>query len=156
MATDEELQAAGIEPDGYQEAIARAREYAPRVLAPAWREIAIPMQRYMVRGEIAESSFGGIAWRCVAGSCRGLAVLLSVAREGDGFMWLHVSTSRQDRTPSHDDLCAVKNQFIGDRLAVQVFPPRSEYVNYHPHTLHLWSRLDGPRLVPDLRKGALI
>lgn len=37
------------------------------------------------------------------------------------------------------------------RVVLQVFPPKAEHVNLHPYCLHLWERLSGPRLVPDLR-----
>ena len=80
-----------------------------------------------------------------------LQVLASAAVERDGHRWLHVSLSRQGRLPSWDDITLVKQIFIGDeRLALQVFPPQAEYVNIHPHVLHLWCCIDA-RPVPDFR-----
>lgn len=66
--------------------------------------------------------------------------------------WLHVSCSFSDRIPTHDDLREVKTNFVGDRLAVQIFPQESEYVNDMPFVLHLWAKLIGDRLTPDFRK----
>jgi hypothetical protein len=51
----------------------------------------------------------------------------------------------------------VKRIFIGnDRLALQVFAPKSEHVNYHPNTLHLWAPLSGERPIPDFRKDGVV
>lgn len=70
---------------------------------------------------------------------------------GDGKRWMHVSFSRPDRIPTWADLRKVKDTFIGlERLAVQVFPRQSEYVNLHKYVLHLWSCLDGDP-TPDFR-----
>ncbi len=70
----------------------------------------------------------------------------------DNETWCHVSVSGRGRLPTWEELRAAKNEFIGrERLAVQVLPPESEYVNCHPYVLHLWSRTHGPRLVPDFR-----
>lgn len=61
--------------------------------------------------------------------------------------WEHVSISVQDhkghlRTPVWSEMCHVKNLFWDDEESViQFHPPRSEYVNHHPHTLHLWRPL---------------
>ena len=86
-----------------------------------------------------------------------LALLCS---DGDG--WEHVSVhayrarGRQMRTPSWREMAFVKDLCWDDEdEVVQFHPPRSEYVNIHPHVLHLWrpigvaiprppSRLVGP------------
>lgn len=82
----------------------------------------------------------------------GLRVLVSCCIERDGRRWLHVSVSRATKIPSWSDLREVKDIFVGrDRLAIQILPPEAEYVNFHPHVLHLWSCLDGERPVPDFR-----
>lgn len=87
---------------------------------------------------------------------RGLYVIVSGCVEGDGRRWIHVSCSRSDRLPSWSDLRKVKDAFIGrERKAIQVLPPASEYVNFHPYVLHLWCCLDGDGL-PDFRKDGAI
>jgi hypothetical protein len=69
-----------------------------------------------------------------------LAVLAS---DGDG--WEHVSVhaykrgGRRQRTPSWREMTFIKDQFWDDEdVVIQFHPRRSEYVNLHPHTLHLW------------------
>lgn len=86
---------------------------------------------------IAELTMGpaGYAYR----NGGGLKVIESIA-EHDGRLWRHVSVSRATRLPSWDDLKVVKAAFIGgDRPAIQVLPSLAEYVNLHPHCLHLWA-----------------
>lgn len=69
----------------------------------------------------------------------------------DGPEWDHVSVSlRRDRRsgtglapvlrcPTWEEMCFVKDWFFGPgETVIQYHPPRSEYVNYHPFTLHLW------------------
>lgn len=85
-----------------------------------------------------------------------LSVIVSGSTEADGRRWAHVSLSRPSRLPSWDDVREVKDAFIGrDRKAIQVLPPEAEYVNIHPHVLHLWCCLDGDGL-PDFRKDGMI
>ena len=58
---------------------------------------------------------------------------------GEGMGWEHVSVSRTDRCPTWEEMCFVKNLFWNDEdCVVQLHPPKSEYVNCHPYTLHLW------------------
>lgn len=55
--------------------------------------------------------------------------------------WEHVSVSiaSANRCPNWTEMCFVKDLFWGEEeTVVQFHPPRSEYVNHHPTTLHLW------------------
>ena len=57
-----------------------------------------------------------------------------------GIAWEHVSVSMSNRTPSWDDMCAVKDLFWRDDEAVmQLHPAKINYVNFHKHCLHLWA-----------------
>lgn len=61
----------------------------------------------------------------------------------DGMGWEHVSvharTDNQERTPTWAEMCWIKDQFWEEEdCVVQYHPPKSEYVNNHPHVLHLW------------------
>lgn len=82
-----------------------------------------------------------------------LSVILSVAVEDDQRKWLHVSLAHRNRLPTYETLKLVKDTFIGDRKAIQVFPSEKEYVNKHPYCLHLWCCLDGDPL-PDFTHGS--
>lgn len=57
----------------------------------------------------------------------------------DQTAWEHVSVSLTDRCPTWDEMCKVKALFWDDEDAVmELHPPRSTWVNNHPHCLHLW------------------
>ena len=74
----------------------------------------------------------------------GLRVIISEEFLADKKYWQHMSVSYPDRLPSWEDLVLAKEQFLGEEVeAYQVLPKRSEYVNNHPYTLHLWRCLDG-------------
>lgn len=69
-----------------------------------------------------------------------------------GDNWLHVSCSHKNKIPSWKDLCMVKDIFIGDnKKAIQIFPTKKNYVNFHPYTLHLWCNLTRD-IIPDFNK----
>jgi hypothetical protein len=86
----------------------------------------------------------------------GLKVIVSARIERDAKTWLHVSCSRRDRLPSWEDLRDVRESFVpDDKVALQVLPPPEEYVNLHPHVLHLWACHDA-RPTPDFRDGGLV
>ena len=53
--------------------------------------------------------------------------------------WEHVSVSREDRCPTWDEMCQVKNLFWDDEdVAMQFHVPSKDHVNNHPYCLHLW------------------
>jgi len=67
----------------------------------------------------------------------GGAELVIIASNGMG--WEHVSVSLENRTPSWEEMCWVKDLFWNDdECVIQYHPPREKYVNCHPHCLHLW------------------
>ena len=55
--------------------------------------------------------------------------------------WYHVSVSPYAKriTPSYDDMQTLKEMFFrDDEAAIQVHPPKDQYVNNKPNCLHLW------------------
>lgn len=55
--------------------------------------------------------------------------------------WEHVSISPygQERCPTWEEMCAVKNLFWrGDECVIQFHPPHADYINHNPFVLHLW------------------
>lgn len=56
-----------------------------------------------------------------------------------GYGWDHVSVSRENRTPSWDEMDAVKRTFfLPEETAMQLHVPPSDHINVHPYVLHLW------------------
>lgn len=57
--------------------------------------------------------------------------------------WDHVSISRRDRVPDWAEMCQIKELFFEENeTAMQLHPPRSEWINNHPTCLHLWRPTD--------------
>jgi hypothetical protein len=53
--------------------------------------------------------------------------------------WEHVSVSLKDRCPTWDEMAFVKDLCWGpEECVMQLHPPRSCYVNFHPNCLHLF------------------
>ncbi len=84
----------------------------------------------------------------------GLAVIVTVSYEDDEKLWMHISLSYPNKLPKWKEVVECKELFgCQETLAVQVIPPRSEYVNYHPFCLNIFVLLDGERPLPDFRRG---
>lgn len=68
--------------------------------------------------------------------------LFIIASDGEG--WEHVSIhvislNKTMKLPNYEEMCFVKNTFWDDEdVVVQYHPKKSEYVNNHKFTLHLW------------------
>lgn len=59
----------------------------------------------------------------------------------DGLGWEHVSVSvvNEERCPTWDEMCHVKNLFWHEEeVVIQYHPAKSQYVKCHPYALHLW------------------
>lgn len=53
--------------------------------------------------------------------------------------WEHVSVSLRNRTPTWEQMCKIKSLFWDENeTVIQYHPAKANYVNCHPHTLHLW------------------
>lgn len=100
---------------------------------------------------VVDVSLDGATYDHVNGGKR---VIISVSEELDGRRWRHLSMSRRHSIPKWDDLVAAKEAFLGlESKAIQVVPPRSQYVNINPFVLHLFECLDGD-ILPDFTRGS--
>jgi hypothetical protein len=74
----------------------------------------------------------------IQGPC-GMVLAIISSGEDREYGWEHVSVSGARRTPNWEEMCFVKDLFWGDEeCVIQFHPPKSEYINMHPHCLHLW------------------
>lgn len=66
--------------------------------------------------------------------------LHAIVSAGDKrIQWDHVSVSARLRIPTWEEMCWIKSLFFeDDEVVVQYHPAKSQYVNLHPRTLHLW------------------
>jgi hypothetical protein len=117
-------------------------------------------------GELAsDRTWGAYGQFFVQGPCgQELCVVASGADANDEMSegWEHVSVSTGRRPPNWREMCFVKDLFWEQHeCVVQFHPARSEYVNNHPHCLHLWrnNRVGFPTppsiLVGDKTRGLL-
>lgn len=86
-------------------------------------------------GSTAADGFNGVFEAMI----NGLPVRMVAS---DGLGWQHVSVSIVDKphfTPSWEMMCKVKDLFWEpEDTVMQLHPPRSLYVNFHPGCLHMW------------------
>lgn len=90
----------------------------------------------------------GLRYGVRIGGCRFIVIIEPEEHEGKVWRHLSVSCASPPRVPTWDELRRAKELFLGDEKAVMVFPSKREYVNDHPHVLHLFSGPDG---LPDFR-----
>ena len=76
-------------------------------------------------------------------SCEPGWLLFLIASDGEG--WEHVSVhayrdeGRKQRTPTWKEMVYCKDLFWdGEDVVMQLHPRKSQYINCHPFTLHLW------------------
>lgn len=68
-------------------------------------------------------------------------IAFCIASDGQGWehVSVHITEQGKNETPVWDEMCWIKNLFWDeDDCVIQYHPPKSEYVNNHKNTLHLW------------------
>lgn len=112
----------------------------------------VPERNRVENGKLAsDASYGNNGYFLI--SYNG-ALLHIIASDGEPMkykteLWEHVSVHIEQpsytdkpneiRTPTWDEMCFVKEMFWDEEdCVVQHHPKKSEYVNRHLHTLHLW------------------
>jgi len=92
----------------------------------------------------SDPTFGPYGMFQVHGPCRAKLTIMAAGGEySEEAGWEHVSVSTPRRPPNWQEMCFVKSLFWDDEETVmQLHPPRSQYINNHPHCLHLWRPID--------------
>jgi hypothetical protein len=106
----------------------------------------------------SDPSWGAYGQFFVQGPCGEQLCIVASGADADDVMsegWEHVSISTRRRPPNWQEMCFVKDLFWDENeCVIQFHPPRSEYVNNHPHCLHLWRPNDDHvRLPPSILVG---
>lgn len=75
----------------------------------------------------------------------GRVMLICIASDEKG--WEHVSVRADDdgrsRIPTWEEMCFIKERFWRpEEVVIQYHPARDQYVDMHPHVLHLWRPTD--------------
>jgi hypothetical protein len=69
----------------------------------------------------------------------------------------HLSVSMPNKTPSWDQMCVMKDIFFEDEEeTIEYHPPKSDYVNIHPHCLHMWRQRLEDTLEPYIESGFIV
>ena len=75
---------------------------------------------------------GGRGWLTIRGR-----IFRVVYSNGGG--WDHVCASMENRCPTWEEMCEIKDVFFGkDECCVEYHPAENNYVNVHPYCLHIW------------------
>ena len=90
----------------------------------------------------SDASFGNNgAFKILQSNGRDLYIIAS--SESEDVQWEHVSVHVYDGKrcliPRWDEMCKIKDLFWDEEdVVVQYHPKKSEYINCHEYTLHLW------------------
>lgn len=89
---------------------------------------------------VSEEGFGnnGAFYLPKVGKDRGYYFFCKIS---DGMGWEHVSVSipTENRSPTWEEMCYIKDVFWDEEeVVLQFHPAKSEYVNNHNYCLHLW------------------
>ena len=67
--------------------------------------------------------------------------------------WEHVSMSAFFRCPTFNEIVTIKEMFFETgEIAFQVYPKKSNYVNFNSYTLHLWRPTDTNVPIPNIKE----
>ncbi len=103
----------------------------------------VKIEKYRIDGP-ADTNTGGFRF------VRPGAILVAISSEGFG--WDHISVSTANRTPTYEEMEFIRGLFFrDDECVMQLHVPRSDHVNCHPYTLHLWRPQTGEEMA-DLRR----
>ncbi len=98
--------------------------------------------RFTTGPTASHASFGFYGAFEIQGPCGMPLRIIASGADADDQMadgWEHVSVSTARRPPNWQEMCFVKDLcWEPEECVVQFHPPRSEYVNNHPHCLHMW------------------
>lgn len=99
-----------------------------------------PRTQYTEWGGVFDINRGNLSFQCIVST---------------GPDWEHLSVTVYDnrkkthRCASWNEMCWLKDLFWEDSdVVIQYHPAKSEYVNDHPHCLHLWRPLQENIPVP--------
>lgn len=113
-----------------------------------------PLDRRLEEGRFRSGDYGSREEALhgafnIPGPCGERLIILSSGRDSDTG-WEHVSVSIDRRVPNWQEMCFVKDLFWGgDEAVMQLHPPKRDYVNCHPHCLHLWRPIRAEIPLPD-------
>jgi len=87
----------------------------------------------------------------LATSQKGAAYVIASDDEGWEHVSVHIHYNGANFVPTWSTMCAMKDLFWDDEdCVIQFHPPKSEYVNHHKTTLHLWRQVGANIVTPPM------
>jgi hypothetical protein len=110
-------------------------------------KVPVKLEQGRIRdGEMGSTPDYGLTGAFIVTGPNGVELAI-IGSDGEG--WEHVSVSTRKRCPNWPEMCFVKDLFWrDDECVVQFHPPKAEYVNCHPHCLHLWKPIGAEMHMP--------
>lgn len=96
------------------------------------------------------SEFGTDGWQYRHTFERGAVIITCSDHDGFEGEIVHASMAFVDRDPTYLEMAHLQRSVWPGGYAYMVFAPEEFHVNIHEHALHLWGRLDGKPLLPEL------
>lgn len=110
-------------------------------------------ERYRITKNSAlanDSSYGNNGAFAIPLSNRSTACIIASDGEGWEHVSVHIVSDGKERTPTWSEMCKIKDLFWSDEdCVIQFHPRKSEYVNNHKYTLHLWKPINQEIPRPD-------
>lgn len=81
-------------------------------------------------------------------------VIASIDDCGEDGLWDHISVTpkNQNRCPTWDEMCAIKNMFFEpEEECVEFHPKQSQYINMHKNCLHIWRPITKTLTTPHVK-----
>lgn len=92
----------------------------------------------------------------VRGDRSGLVVIDSILHmdKGEIGKYRHLVVLHPERMPTQNDLCQVKDDFMGtEMIAIQIIPAASKRAQWPPNCLHLYTPMGSPFLFDQVLGG---
>jgi hypothetical protein len=107
----------------------------------------VPERYRLITGPLRSAkSYGNNGGFFIPASTNRGRKLVIIASDGMGWehVSVHVKKGEASLTPYWEEMCFIKNLFWDDEdVVMQLHPRKSEYVNNHTNTLHLWRPTQG-------------
>lgn len=103
------------------------------------------LEKYRVQPANGQRLPRGVTAYHVQTKRRAFLVLASVDKK-NGDLVEHISVSHRNEKvwPTWEEMCEVKDMFfLPEEECVQIFPKKSEYVNFRTNCFHLWRPVNG-------------
>lgn len=106
------------------------------------KEPNLKLDKHRLTDDEMFASPAGVNYGAFFVECRGVQLTVFSSGTDEETGWEHVSVSTRFRTPTWEEMCFIKDLFWrDDEVVLQFHPAKKDYVDNHPHCLHMWRPL---------------